>query len=124
MIFARRVFTGAWIYGVIVLLPLLFLETQIVERAPPAFAHPEFYYGFLGVALSWQLVFVLIAREPARLRPVMLPAVLEKVGWGVGVLVLVQQGRTSTFFLGGALIDLALAVLFLMAWQRSRRETP
>lgn len=117
--FARRVFTGAAVYGLIVLAPMVFLEAEVARRAPPAFTHPEFYYGFVGVALAWQVVFLLVGRDPARLRPVMLPGVIEKAVWGVGVLVLYQQGRTDAFFLGGAVIDLLLAVLFLAAWRRT-----
>jgi hypothetical protein len=120
MIFARRVFTLAGVYGVLVLLPMMFLEQAVVQRAPPAFTHPEFYYGFVGVALAWQLVFLLVSRDPARLRPVMLPAVLEKVAWGVGVCVLYAQGRTGALFLGGAVIDLVLASLFVIAWRKTK----
>jgi hypothetical protein len=119
MIFARRVFTVAGVYGIVVLLPMMFLEEAVARRAPPAFTHPEFYYGFVGVALAWQLVFLLVGRDPARLRPVMLPAVLEKVVWGVGVCILYAQGRTGAFFLGGAVVDLLLAALFVAAWRRT-----
>jgi hypothetical protein len=122
MTFARRVFTVAWIYGLVSLVPMYFTERQLMERIPPALTHPEFYYGFIGVALAWQLLFVLIAREPARLRPAMLPAVLEKLTWGVGVPVLVWQGRAPTFFMPAAVIDLVLAALFVIAWRKTAPE--
>ena len=118
MTFARRVFTWAGVYGLLSLVPMFFLEGPLMERLPPALTHPEFYYGFVGVAFAWQLLFLLVGRDPARLRPVMLPAVVEKLGWGIGVLVLVGQGRTPSFFVGAALIDLVLAALFVMAWRR------
>ena len=121
MTFARRLFTVAGIYGLVSLLPMYFLEGRLMERVPPALTHPEFYYGFVGVALAWQALFLLVGRDPARLRPVMLPAVLEKLGWGVGVLVLVSQGRIGTFFVPAALIDLLLAALFVVAWRQVGR---
>jgi len=116
--FARRVFNLAAVYGFVSLVPMYFLEQRLMERAPPALAHPEFYYGFVGLALAWQVLFVLIAREPARLRPAMLPAVLEKLGWGIAVPVLVAQGRIGTFFMPAAVIDLVLAALFVAAWRK------
>ena len=122
MTFARRVFTVAWIYGFVSLLPMYFMEARFMERIPPALTHPEFYYGFVGVALAWQVLFVLIAREPARLRPAMPPAVLEKLGWGIAVPVLVLQGRAPSFFVPAAVIDLVLAALFVIAWRKTASE--
>jgi hypothetical protein len=119
MRFARRVFTVAWIYGVVSLIPLYVIERPLMERIPPPLTHPEFYYGFVGVALAWQLLFILIARDPVRLRPAMLPAVVEKLAWGIGVLVLVAEGRSPGFFVGSAVIDLLLAVAFVLAWRRA-----
>jgi len=119
MTFARRVFTVAWIYGFVALLPMYFMEDWYMERMPPALTHPEFYYGFIGVALAWQVLFVLIAREPERLRPAMLAAVLDKLGWGIAVPTLVLQGRAPSFFIPAAVIDLILAVLFVMAWRKT-----
>jgi len=116
--FARRVFGLAAVYGFVSLVPMYFIERRLMEQLPPPLTHPEFYYGFVGVALSWQVLFVLIAREPARLRPAMLPAVLEKLSWGIGVLVLVSLGRIGTFFVPAAVIDLVLAALFVAAWRR------
>jgi hypothetical protein len=116
--FARRVFGLAAVYGFVSLVPMYFIERRLMVQLPPPLTHPEFYYGFVGVALSWQVLFVLIAREPARLRPAMLPAVLEKLSWGIGVLVLVSLGRVGSFFVPAAVIDLVLAALFLAAWRR------
>jgi hypothetical protein len=116
--FARRVFGLAAVYGFVSLVPMYFIERRLMVQLPPPLTHPEFYYGFVGVALAWQVLFVLIAREPARLRPAMLPAVLEKLSWGIGVLVLVSLGRVGSFFVPAAVIDLVLAALFLAAWRR------
>lgn len=56
MKFAKRVFSVAGLYGVIVIVPMYFAEGRIGRDHPPAITHPEFYYGFLGVAgksCSW-----------------------------------------------------------------------
>jgi hypothetical protein len=121
--FARRVFVAAGVYGIIALLPLYVLEQQLTERLPPALTHPEFYYGFAGVALAWQLAFLVIGSDPARFRPIMLPAVLEKLSYGVAVLVLAVQGRTPLPLVGTAVIDLVLAILFTAAYFRTRASS-
>jgi hypothetical protein len=80
-------------------------------------------YGFVGVTLAWQLLFFAIARQPVRLRPVIPFAVLEKLSFGIGVMVIYRQGRLdhSDLYFGG--IDLALAVLFMLAWWRLAPES-
>ena len=52
MLFARRTFLVAGIYGLVVLLPMYFLEGRIGRDTPPPITHPEFFYGFLGVAIT------------------------------------------------------------------------
>ncbi len=74
------------------------------------------------MTLAWQLLFFAIAHEPVRLRPVIPFVVLEKLSFGIGAMVLYRQGRLdhSDLYFGG--IDLALAVLFILAWRRLARE--
>ena len=120
MTFARWVFRIAGIYGILALLPNLFLEKLANAAAPPAITHPEYYYGFLCSALVWQLVFLLIGQDPARWRPLMLVAVLEKAAFFVPCLVLFFTGRLA---MGGpmigSLIDGVLLALFIAAWRAS-----
>ena len=118
--FARRVFIGAGIYGLIGVLPLFFMEQRFVELFPPELTHPEFFYGFAGVALAWQVAFLVIGSDPARFRPLMLPAVIEKVTYGAAVLWLVIEGRTPLPMVGTAIIDLVLAILFTASFFRTR----
>lgn len=120
MIFARRVFASAGIYGLIVLTPQLFLEAQIGRDTPPPITHPEFFYGFTGVALAWQVAFVVISRDPARYRPLMIPAVLEKASFAITGAVLFLQGRLAPLVLGFAGIDLILGMLFVIAYLQTR----
>src|SRR5258708_7936424 len=94
-VFARYVFTLAGIYGLVVLLPLYFLERRIGEDQPPAITHAEFYYGFIGVAVAWQVVFLIIGRDPGRYRLLMLPAILEKVTYGFAALALFSMDRLA-----------------------------
>ncbi|HEY8683443.1 MAG TPA: hypothetical protein VIM06_09750, partial [Rhodanobacter sp.] len=95
MKFARVVFWIAAIYGFAVLVPLYFLESRVGAMSPPAITHPEYFYGFVGIALAWQVMFVIIAREPTRYRLAMLPSILEKLGFGLASLALYLQGRLS-----------------------------
>src|SRR5215211_2629811 len=78
MRFARIVFLIAGIYGLIVLVPQFFLERRIGEDTPPPITHPEFFYGFICVAIAWQVLFLILSRDPVRYRPMMIPAMLEK----------------------------------------------
>jgi hypothetical protein len=113
---ARWIYGLSAVYGVIVLAPFLFLEKAIAAQTAP-FNHPEYYYGFLSAALVFQLVFFLIARDPVRLRPIMPATVLEKWGWGVAAWTLWLQHRTQAQLVAFATIDVALGVLFLVAWR-------
>ncbi len=86
--FARRVFLVAGIYGLIVLLPLYFMR-------PAALARPEDYLGFIGTAVAWQLCFLVISRNPQRHRPLMLPAIVEKLVFSVPVTLVRDQMRMN-----------------------------
>lgn len=119
MIFAKRVFSLAGIYGILTLTPLYFLEETLNRDFPPPITHPEHFYGFVGVALSWQVLFLVVARDPVRYRLMMLPAILEKLTFVVAVGALLLQGRVAPLALGPASIDLVLAGLFGWAFLRT-----
>jgi hypothetical protein len=119
MRFARIVFLVAGIYGLIALLPLYFMEEQTGRDYLPPITHPEYYYGFIGIAVAWQLVFLVLSRDPVRYRPLMLPAIVEKVSFGIPVAILYLLQRVSGFILGAAMIDSFLGVLFLIAYLRT-----
>jgi hypothetical protein len=113
---AKIIFLVAGIYGLIVLLPLYFMEAQTGRDYPPPITHPEYYYGFAGVAVAWQLAFLVISRDPVRYRPLMLPSIVEKASFAIAVAVLFLQHRVSTFMVGAAMGDSLLGVLFIVAW--------
>jgi hypothetical protein len=115
-----RVFRIAGWYGLLVVLPNYVLEARIGADLPPAITHPEFYYGFTGVAAAWQVLFLLIAAQPSRLRPAMLPSALEKASFSVAVFVLFALDRCPPQMLPFAAIDATLGLLFVWAW----RSTP
>jgi len=116
MKFAKIVFRVAGIWGLFVLSPLYFMFDLISRNDPPPITHPGFFYGFVGVALAWQIAFIFIATDPVRYRPLMIPCVLEKVSWGAAVIVLVLQQRmhkSDLIFVG---TDLFLGLLFVIAY--------
>jgi hypothetical protein len=120
MKFAKVVFWVAGIWGLLVITPLYFVFDLIGKKDPPAITHPGFYYGFVGVSLAWQIAFIFIARDPVRLRPMMIPSVIEKFAWGIAVNVLVAQGRMHPSDMMFAATDMLLGVLFVVAHWRTR----
>lgn len=116
MLFAKRVYTIAAIYGLLVILPMYFSETRFSREHPPAITHPEFFYGFLVVALPWQILFLLLAKDPARYRTLMIPTLLEKALFPVAAIVLFIQGRIPGIVFGLSLLDLLFCLLFAMAY--------
>jgi purine-cytosine permease-like protein len=123
-IFARRVFLGAGIYGLVVLLPQYFLEDRIGRDYPPPITHPEHFYGFVGLALVWQLAFLLIASDVIRYRPLMPIAVAEKAAFAVPTFLLFASGRVAAATTAVAGIDALLGIFFLAAYLATRPEAP
>lgn len=118
--FSARVFLVAGVYGVVVLLPQYFLEGKLGRDFPPPITHPEQFYGFIGVALAWQFVFLMIAGDVRRYRLLMLPATLEKLSFGIAAVVLFAQHRAAAPVAVVGAIDLLLSVMFLLAFRASR----
>ena len=116
--FSRIVFLLAGIYGIGVLAPGFFSENVTSRMMPPAITHPEFYYGFFGVGLAWQVAFLIIATDPARFRPIIPAAILEKLIYFVSCFVLYLAGRVPRLVMAGATIDLLLGTLFTIAYVR------
>lgn len=114
--FARWVFWIAGVYGLLILSPFYFMEKQIGVDQPPPITHPEFFYGFLGCALAFQVVFLIIGADPVRYRLMMLPSVIEKFSYGFACLALLMQGRLPGVVMVFAGIDLVLGVLFLASF--------
>ncbi len=93
--FARIVYLVAGIVGLIEIVPLYFYEAALNRTQPPPITHPEFYYGFVGVTLAWQVAFLVIARDPLRFRPLMPVSWIEKLLYPVAVGMVVFGGTDS-----------------------------
>jgi hypothetical protein len=120
MKFAKIVFWCAGIWGVLVLSPLYFMFDRIGRQSPPPVTHPDFYYGFVGVGLAWQVAFLMIASDPVRFRLIMIPAILEKTSYSAALVILHLQGRLSAAQLPFGGVDLLFAILFLAAFVKTR----
>jgi len=66
------------------------------------------------------VAILIIAHDPVRHRPLMIPAALEKLGFGLAAAVLFILRRCSATVLAFGLIDLACAVAFGWAWRQLR----
>ena len=119
MKFAKWTYLVAGVYGLLVLLPQYFLESANGINFPPPINHPEYYYGFIGVAVAWQVAFLMISRDPRRYRPLMIATVIEKYSYGLAVLVLYGQGRLAAPILLTGVIDLILGTLFAVAFKKT-----
>jgi len=122
MKFAKTIFWVAAIWGFLVLTPLYFMLNVIGAKDPPAITHPAFFYGFVGAGLAWQLAFLIIATDPARFRPLMPAAVLEKFTYVTALIVLYLQKRLHAADLTFAGTDLLLGILFIVAFVKTRAE--
>ena len=118
--FSRIVFLVAGIYGLIVLLPGYFGEKTLAQKMPPAVTHPEFFYGFFGVAVAWQVAFLIIANDPQRFRPIIPAAILEKLTYCAACAVLFALGRVSLIVTIGGAGDFVLGTLFTISYFRLR----
>jgi hypothetical protein len=115
---ASRIFRWAAIYGFIVLLPMFLFEKRFGQENPPALTHAELYYGFVTLAVAWQVGFLIIGSDPVKFRLMMIPAMIEKFGWGVVAFGLAALGRAvPASTLAFAAVDMALGSAFIYAWR-------
>ena len=120
MRFANDVFTGAGVWGIVGLTPLFWLLDLTGRHYPPPTEYPHFVYGFFSVALAWQIAFLVIGWNPVRFRPLMIPAVLEKLSFVATTVVMYGQSRISGNDAQVAIPDLLLCVLFVLAFVKTR----
>jgi hypothetical protein len=119
MRFARIVFTVAGVWGIAVLMPLYVLVDVTGRHYAVPADYPGFFYGFLSVALAWQIAFLVIGSNPARFRLLMLPAILEKLGYVTTLIVLYSLGRISGTDASPAVPDLVLGLFFVAAFAKT-----
>jgi len=122
MRFARIVFIVAGVWGILVLTPLFLLIDITGRQYVPPSVYPHFFYGFLSVAMAWQIAFLFIGSDPARFRPLMLPSIVEKFGHVLVVARLYWLGRISPVDASAGWPDLVLGTLFIAAFVKARHD--
>jgi hypothetical protein len=120
--FARIVFIVAGVWGILVLTPLFFLIDVTGRQYVPPSAYPQFFYGFLSVAMAWQIAFLLIGSDPTRFRLLMLPSIAEKLGHVSVLAVLYRVGRIPPLDASAAWPDLVLGILFIAAFVKTPHD--
>jgi hypothetical protein len=122
MRFAKIVFLIAGIWGVLVMTSMYFLFDVVSRQYPPPITHPDFYYGFVSITFAWQIVFLVIATNPLRYRPIMAAALVEKFGYIVTLGALFARGQIQfgQFAIVGP--DVVLGLLFLAAFLKTGHE--
>ena len=125
MIFAKRVFQIAGLYGLIIIAlgygAYLYEGNEFLLNNPRA----EYVHGFFLVTFAWQIAFLIIATDPLRYRMLMLAAMLEKLPFTLAILLLFARGNVGITMLTFGLIDGVLGLLFCIAYmltERSARE--
>lgn len=108
---ARWSFAAAGLYGLAATLPLY-------ARTPEG--DPLFVWAFAGAAAAMQLVYLLIARNPLRFRPVIPTGIASKLSFAAPVAWLYAEKRVGATTLAFGIIDMALAAMFLWWWARLR----
>jgi hypothetical protein len=113
MKFAKIVFSTAGALGILAMIPM-YLASGSYR-----------YYGSLGGLVAWQFAFFVIATDPRRYRPMMIPALMEKLLWVLTLITVYLQGRmTAAEVAGGTIPHGLLGVLFVIAFFKTQREAP
>jgi hypothetical protein len=115
--FATTAFRWAGLYGLFIMAPLYFLRSRsLPDASAPASA---IYFGFVGVVIGFQILFLIISTDPQRYRGAMLPAMIDKLAFAAPVFFLKAAGEAVDSFLPFALIDVLLLALFVVAFRRT-----
>jgi len=119
MLFAKRVFLAAGVYGLIVI--LLGFVALIGGPEDWTANYPEYAIGFFATAFAWQVAFLVISTDPVRYRLLMIAAILEKIPYAVAIVLLYSMSKVSQTIFGFGLIDGLLGALFAYAYLATGR---
>src|SRR5262249_15478203 len=108
--------------GVLMVMPPYFLAQQFGQDNPPPVNYPEFYYGFFGVTLARQLMFLVIGCDPIRFRKAMRRAMWEKASFAISISILYVRERVAVTWVGFAAMDGMWLVVFIIAYRRTPKE--
>ena len=106
------------------LTPLYWLVDITGRHYVPPTDSPQFFYGFLSVAMVWQIAFLVIGSNPVRFRTLMILAVLEKLGYVGTLAVMYLQARIPAIDAQPIVPDLLLGILFIVAFFTTRASGP
>ena len=112
---ARRIYRGAAIYGVLVLLP-----AYLIPLPDP---YKLTQIGFVGLALVFQGLFWMIGGDPLYYRRLVPLTIFEKLCFGIPAAAFWARGQTDGITAAFGAIDLILAMLFTFVLFRLRRDT-
>ena len=112
---ATRVFRIAAIYGVLVLAPLYLAPVPDPWRVT--------HFGFIGLALVFQGMFWIIARDPLHYRALIPIAVWEKLCFGIPAVAFVLRGQADAIVAVFGAIDLVWGAAFYVVWRKLAKAT-
>jgi hypothetical protein len=119
--FARLAYLVAGLWGIIVI-PLGYVSYLTgTDQTLVTIARPEIVHGFFLLALPWQLLFILISRDPARYNPVMPFTVLEKLPFAAVTLSMFARGQVTPVMGFFGAMDGLFGVMFCVAYWLTRR---
>ena len=122
MKFARWVFLAAGIFGLVLLIPLVY--SILVSRQPilPGGSSVGlFFYVSVFQYVCWQILYLFLAKDPLRYRPIMIPAFLAIAVTPFYPIWLYVYGFRLWIPITG--INIAFALLFVLAFWLTGRET-
>lgn len=120
MIFAKRAYQAAGVWGLTVVILGYISFLTGTEPAMQNASHPVFIHGFFLVCLPWQLAFFVIATDPTRYRPLIPITWIEKFPFAAVIFWLFSIGAVDAVTLVMGIADAILGVVFLVSYRLTR----
>ena len=121
MKFARWTFLIASIFGLLPVIP--FLRAALFDEPdflPEIGSMGLFFYIFIVQFVCWQIFYILISRDPARYRPLMILAFFVELIGAINPIWLYFYGYKLWILI--AILNILFALLFLVAFYLTGRE--
>ena len=119
--FARYTYFAAGIFGLVLAIPVAYAALfDASETMQSPIGTGFFIYGFLAQFLAWQVLLFVLAADPMRFRPMMIPAFLAQVVEPLNSAWLYFYGHR--IWIPASVAFLILAILFLTSYWRTRPQ--